>query len=79
MKTETLQFKVSEQERKLIERCAKEEGTTVSRYARASVLMMIALDGNGEAIRIIAREVGDKAFAEVRRRFMFSRSASQPE
>jgi uncharacterized protein (DUF1778 family) len=28
-KTETLQFKVTEQERKLIEKCASDEGTTV--------------------------------------------------
>jgi len=33
-KTETLQFKVTEQERKLIEKCATEEGTTVSKYVR---------------------------------------------
>jgi hypothetical protein len=33
-KTETLQFKVTDQERKLIERCAQDEGTTVSKYVR---------------------------------------------
>ena len=38
-KTETLQFKVTDQERKLIERCAQDEGTTVSKYVRGAVLM----------------------------------------
>ena len=31
-KSETLQFKVTDQERRLIEKCAQEEGTTVSKY-----------------------------------------------
>jgi uncharacterized protein (DUF1778 family) len=33
-KTETLQFKVTDQERRLIEKCAADEGTTVSKYVR---------------------------------------------
>ena len=38
-KPETLQFKVTEQERKLIEKCAADEGTTISKYVRGAVLM----------------------------------------
>ncbi len=69
-KTETLQFKVTEQERKLIERCAHEEGTTVSKYVRGAVLMSMVMDGKAEAVKIVAREVGEKAFATVRQKLM---------
>jgi len=55
-KSETLQFKVTEQERKLIERCAEEEATTVSKYVRGAVLMSMVMDGKAEAIKIVARE-----------------------
>ena len=67
-KTETLQFKITELERKLIERCATEEGTTVSKYVRGAVLMSMVMDGKAEAIKIVAREVGEKAFAVVRQK-----------
>ena len=67
-KTETLQFKVTEQERKLIERCAADEGTTVSKYARGAVLMSMVMDGKADAIKIVAREVGEKTFAVVRQK-----------
>ena len=53
-KTETLQFKTTELERKLIERCAAEEGTTVSKYVRGAVLMSMVMDGKTEAIKIVA-------------------------
>lgn len=65
-KTETLQFKVTEQERNLIEKCAADEGTTISKYVRGAVLMSMVMDGKAEAIKIVAREVGEKAFAVVR-------------
>jgi hypothetical protein len=48
-KTETLQFKVTEQERKLIERCATEEGTTVSKYVSGAVLMSMVMDGKSRS------------------------------
>ena len=67
-KTETLQFKVTEQERKLIERCATAEGTTVSKYLRGAVLMSMVMDGKAEAIKIVGREVGEKAFAVIRQK-----------
>lgn len=67
-KTETLQFKVTEQERKLIERCAQDEGTTVSKYVRGAVLMSMVMDGKAEAIKIVAREVGEKTFGVVRQK-----------
>ena len=67
-KTETLQLKVTDQELKLIERCAQDEGTTVSKYVRGAVLMSMVMDGKAEAIKIVAREVGEKAFAVVRQK-----------
>jgi uncharacterized protein (DUF1778 family) len=36
-KSETLQFKVTDSERKLIEKCAADESTTVSKYVRGAV------------------------------------------
>lgn len=69
-KTQTLQFKVTEQERKLIERCTADEGTTVSKYVRGAVLMSMVMDGKAEAIKIVAREVGEKAFATVRQKLV---------
>ena len=71
-KTETLQFKTTELERKLIERCAAEEGTTVSKYVRGAVLMSMVMDGKTEAIKIVAREVGEKAFGVVRQKLVRS-------
>jgi len=67
-KTETLQFKVTQQERKMIEKCATDEGTTVSKYVRGAVLMSMVMDGKAEAIKIVAREVGEKTFAAVRQK-----------
>ncbi|MCW5787867.1 MAG: hypothetical protein KIT49_10265 [Nitrospira sp.] len=67
-KTETLQFKVTHQERKLIEKCATEEGTTVSKYVRGAVLMSMVMDGKAEAIKIVAREVGEKPLGVVRQK-----------
>lgn len=71
-KTETLQFKVTEQERRLIERCSTEEGTTVSKYVRGAVLMSLVMDGKAEAIKIVAREVGEKAFGVIRQKLIRS-------
>lgn len=65
-KTETLQFKVTESERKLIEKCAEAEDTTVSKFVRGCVLMSLVVDGNPEAIKIVAKEVGEKAFGTIR-------------
>lgn len=67
-KTETLQFKVTEQERRLVEKRAHEEGTTVSKYVRGAVLMSMVMDGKADAIKIVAREVGEKAFGVVRQK-----------
>ena len=71
-KTETLQFKVTEQERRLIEKCALEENTTVSKYVRGAVLMSMVMDGKAEAIKIVAREVGEKAFGVIRQKLVRS-------
>ena len=71
-KSETLQFKVTAQERKLIENCAVGEGTTLSKYVRGAVLMSMVMDGKAEAIKIVAKEVGEKAFGVVRQKLVRS-------
>ena len=77
MKTETLQFKVTEEERRLIEKCAKQEGTTVSKYVRVNVLMCMVFEGNVEAIKIIAKDVGEKALTAVRAKLLHGRSEAR--
>lgn len=68
-KEHTLQFMVTEHEKALIEKVAKQEDTTVSKYVRGCVLMSMALDGNTEAIKLIATIVQDKSLAALRRQF----------
>ena len=45
MKTTMMQFRVAEDEKALIEKCAKKAGMTVSEYIRASLLMEMVIDG----------------------------------
>jgi len=53
MKTQLLQFRVNDEEKALIEKCAKKEGMTVSEYVRASMLMSMVMDGELQALKII--------------------------
>jgi hypothetical protein len=54
------------------------KGTTVSKYVRGAVLMSMVMDGKAEAIKIVAREVGEKAFAVVRQK-LFDRHRKDAE
>lgn len=67
MKNETLQFKVTAQERQLIEQAALKEGATVSRYVRACVFLSMVMEGNAEAVQLVAKEIGSKAFETLHR------------
>lgn len=60
-RTELMQFKVSPEERALIEKCAKKEKMTVSEYVRASLLMEMVLDGELQALKIVAATIGKRA------------------
>jgi uncharacterized protein (DUF1778 family) len=68
VRSELMQFKVTPQERKLIERCAQKEKTTVSDYIRGSLLMEMVLDGEIEALKIIATTIGRKAVKAMQKR-----------
>ena len=70
MKNETLQFKVTAQERQLIEQAALKEGATVSRYVRACVFLSMVMEGNAEAVQLVAREIGSKPFEALRRQII---------
>ncbi len=61
MKTLMMQFRVSEEEKALIEKCAKKDGSTVSQYIRSCMLMEMMMDGETEAVKIIGRALGEKA------------------
>jgi hypothetical protein len=68
MKTSMMQFRVNEEEKALIEKCAKREGMTVSEYIRASMLMSMVMDGEVQALKIIGRTLGMKAMDALSRR-----------
>lgn len=67
-RTELMQFKVSPEERALIEKCAKKEKMTVSEYVRASLLMEMVLSGELQALKIVAATIGQKAVKALHRR-----------
>jgi uncharacterized protein (DUF1778 family) len=68
MKTTMMQFRVNDEEKALIEKCAKKEGMTVSEYIRASMLMSMVMDGEVQALKIIGRAIGMKAMDALSRR-----------
>jgi hypothetical protein len=67
-RTELMQFKVAPEERKLIEKRAKNEGCTVSEYVRSALLMDMILEGEVEAMRIVVKTIGRKAVQALRKR-----------
>lgn len=72
MKTTMMQFRVAEDEKALIEKCAKKQGMTVSEYIRASLLMEMVIDGEVQALKIIGRTIGMKAMDALSRRLKTS-------
>ena len=72
MKTTMMQFRVNDEEKGLIEKCAKKEGMTVSEYIRASMLMSMVMDGEVQALKIIGRTIGMKAMDALSRRLKSS-------
>jgi predicted nucleotidyltransferase component of viral defense system len=63
-----MQFKVTPEERKLIEKVAKKKDFTVSEYVRASVIMDMVLDGEVGAMKIVVDTIGRKAVQALRKR-----------
>ena len=68
MKTQMMQFRVNDEEKELIEKCAKKVGMTVSEYIRACMLMEMVVDGEVQALKIIGRTIGMKAMDAMSRR-----------
>ncbi|MDR4470823.1 MAG: DUF6290 family protein [Nitrospira sp.] len=75
MKTTMMQFRVNDEEKALIEKCAKKEGMTVSEYIRASMLMSMVMDGEVQALKIIGRTIGMKAMDALSRRLKANATA----
>jgi uncharacterized protein (DUF1778 family) len=67
-RTELMQFKVTPEERKLIEKVAKKQGMTVSEYVRAAIIMDMVLEGEVEAMKIVVQTAGRKAVQALRKR-----------
>ena len=72
MKTQMMQFRVTDEEKDLIEKCAKKSRMTVSEYIRASMLMEMVVDGEMNALKIIGRTIGMKAMDALSRRLKAS-------
>ena len=68
MKTQMMQFRVTDEEKDLIEKCAKKARMTVSEYIRACMLMEMVVDGEMQALKIIGRTIGMKAMDALGRR-----------
>ncbi|MDZ4733655.1 MAG: DUF6290 family protein [Nitrospirota bacterium] len=68
MQTQMMQFRVNDEEKALIEKCAKKAGMTVSEYIRACMLMEMVVDGEIQALKIIGRTIGMKAMDSLSRR-----------
>jgi hypothetical protein len=67
-RTELMQFKVTPDERKLIEKCAKSQGVSVSEYVRAAVIMDMVLEGEVGAMKVVVDSIGRKAVQVLRKR-----------
>jgi hypothetical protein len=63
-----MQFKVTAEERKLIEKTAKKQGCTVSEYVRSALLMDMILEGEVGAMKIVVETMGRKAVQALRKR-----------
>ena len=68
MKTQMMQFRVTDEEKALIEKCAQKADMTVTEYIRASMLMEMIIDGEPQALKIVGRVMGEKALEVLSRR-----------
>jgi hypothetical protein len=78
-KSELMQFKVTPEERALIEKCAKKQDMSVSEYVRACLLMEMVLDGEVQAIKIVATTIGRKAVKALQKRAAQLEAIGEPE
>lgn len=76
-KTEVMQFRVTGREKVLIEKCARKVKMTVSDYVRVCMLMEMIVDGEMEAVKIVATTVSRKAIDGLKRKMQFAESAAE--
>ena len=67
-RTELMQFKVTPEERKLIEKVARKQGCSVSEYVRSAVIMDMVLEGEVDAMKVVVESIGRKAVQVLRKR-----------
>lgn len=70
-KPEVLQFRVTEQERALIEKWAKKAGMNVSEYVRANMIMALVFDGEPAAVKIVMQSIGTAAMEKLQAKKQF--------
>ena len=67
MKTQMMQFRCTDEEKELIEKCAKNVGTDTA-YIRMSLLISMVMDGEVKALKIIGQRLGMRAMDVLGRR-----------
>ena len=70
-KTESVLFRVTKNERAMIEKCAQKAAMTTSEYVRATLLMAMVLEGETEALKIVAKSLGAAGIATVKKKLRF--------
>jgi hypothetical protein len=68
MRTQMMQFRCTNEEKDLIEKCARKIGTDVANYIRMSLLISMVMDGELQALKIIGQRLGMKAMDALSRR-----------
>ena len=77
VKTQVMQFRVSDEEKALIEKCAKKAGRSVSDYIRVSMLMEMVIDGEPSAFKILLKSLGAGAMEAIKERLRFGESSGE--
>ena len=67
-RTELMQFKVTPNEKKVIEEFVRKRGDTVSEYVRSAVIMDMVLEGEVKAMKIVVDTIGRKAVQVLKKR-----------
>lgn len=61
-----MSYKVTMEERRIIEAEAKKQGCSPAAYMRGAVLMTLVLDGNAQAMALAGREMREVAFERLK-------------
>jgi hypothetical protein len=59
-------FEATEEEKRVIEKLAKKEGSSISEYVRGCVYMDLLLSGDMTAFRVFSKRLGEKARERLR-------------